>query len=83
MSEQKNNSGALFKNDRKETDKHPDYTGSIVVAGVEYWISAWMNTAQSSGVKYMGLSVTEKEDKPGGATKTENTPELVDEDIPF
>ena len=81
MSEQKNNSGALFKNTKKETDKHPDYTGSIVVDDKEYWISGWNNTAKSSGTKYMGLSVTPKE--PKTQMVEENTPAMSDEDIPF
>tara|TARA_R100000664_G_scaffold17520_1_gene26460 strand:+ start:641 stop:886 length:246 start_codon:yes stop_codon:yes gene_type:complete len=81
MSEQRNNSGALFKNTKKETDKHPDYTGSIVVDDKEYWISGWNNTAKSSGTKYMGLSVTLKE--PKTQMVEENTPAMSDEDIPF
>ena len=60
MSYDNTNSGALFKNDRKETDKHPDYKGSINVDGVEYWISAWLNES-SAGKKYMGLKVNLKE----------------------
>jgi hypothetical protein len=28
--------GALFKNDRKEKDNHPDYKGSITIDGRKY-----------------------------------------------
>jgi hypothetical protein len=54
-----------------------------MVDGVDHWISAWNNTAQSSGTRYMGLSVTKKE--PKTAPVDTNTPEPVmnDEDIPF
>ena len=31
--EQKDNSGALFKNDKRETENHPHYKGSIRVDG--------------------------------------------------
>ena len=55
--------GALFDNDRKETDKHPDMTGSLNVGGVDYFISAWKNEAQSSGKKYLKLSDTKKDKK--------------------
>ena len=29
----RNNSGYLFKNDKKETEKHPHYKGNITVDG--------------------------------------------------
>jgi hypothetical protein len=35
------NRGAIWKNDKKETDKHPDFTGSLNVDGHDYWVSAW------------------------------------------
>jgi len=35
------NKGAIWKNDKKESDKHPDFKGSIDVEGIEYWVSAW------------------------------------------
>ena len=54
------NSGSLFKNDKKETESQPVYKGSINIEGVDYWLSAWLNTSKQ-GVKYMSLKATPKE----------------------
>jgi len=54
------NSGALFKNERKETEKHADYRGSINVEGHDYWLSAWLKTSRN-GQKFMSLSVKRKD----------------------
>jgi len=62
-----NNQGALFKNDDKETDNHPDYKGTIQVNGADYWISAWLKTS-AKGTKYMSLSVTPRERKDVSST---------------
>ena len=40
--EQKDNSGAMFVNDKKETDSHPDRKGSAMIGGVAYWDSGWI-----------------------------------------
>ena len=55
--EHKENKGALFTNEKKDKDTHPDYTGQINVAGTLYNISAWDNKSKS-GKKYFGLSVS-------------------------
>jgi hypothetical protein len=35
------NRGSIWRNERKETDNHPDFTGSLNVDGKDYWVSAW------------------------------------------
>ena len=35
------NRGAIWKNKKKEKETHPDFTGSLNVGGVEYWVNAW------------------------------------------
>ena len=59
--EKKPESGALFRNDRKEKETHPDYKGDCLIDGKLYWISAWLNESKSSGTKYMSLAFKLKE----------------------
>jgi uncharacterized protein (DUF736 family) len=53
------NRGSLFKNDRKDDAKFPDYKGSINVDGTEYWLSAWIKVSKD-GNKFMSLSLKNK-----------------------
>jgi uncharacterized protein (DUF736 family) len=78
--EQKDNSGAIFKNDRKENEKQPDYRGTCVVDGVEKDISLWV-TKSKAGKTYFSAKFKEawKKDK-----ATSNTASAeVDDDLPF
>jgi hypothetical protein len=75
----RDNSGVLFANDKKETEKHPHYKGNITVAGKDYWLSAWVKEGKSG--KFMGLAVSPKEEyQPKQAPKKAS---FTDEDLPF
>ena len=56
----KDNTLVLFKNDKKETDKHPDLRGQGQVNGKEYWLSAWKNVSQE-GKGYIKISLALKD----------------------
>lgn len=58
------NSGTLGRNKRRESDKHPEYTGSAEIDGREFWISAWLK--EGSDGKFFSLSFKPKEQKQGG-----------------
>lgn len=57
------NRGALFVNNKKETVKHPDYTGSLDVDGKEFWLSAWEKQSKA-GATFLSISITPKDAKP-------------------
>lgn len=82
----KTNRGTLFKNNRKGSEKHADYTGKLNVAGVDYWISAWLKDGKIG--KFMSLSVKEQDGngdvaKAKAASAQPRGRSDLDDDIPF
>ena len=53
--EQKNNTGAIFKNNYKKTDAQPDYKGKALIDGVEKEVALWLKESKN-GVKYFGAA---------------------------
>lgn len=56
--ETKNNSGAIFKNDNKKAENHPDYKGKVNVNGKDMEIALWLKES-SKGTKYFSASFSE------------------------
>ena len=60
--EQRDNSGALGKNERKTQDNHPGYTGRCQIDGKPYWISGWVKDGRNG--KFFSLAFKPREEKP-------------------
>jgi len=56
--EAKNNSGAIFKNDKKTKETHPDYKGKVMVNGKEMEVALWVKES-AKGLKYFSASFSE------------------------
>lgn len=85
--EMKDNSGSLFKNDKREKDTHPNVRGSARIDGVDYWVDAWTNTT-NAGDKYQSLKFKRKDQ---ASPRTDQQPQQFqsasqfddDSDVPF
>ncbi|CAB4126339.1 hypothetical protein UFOVP89_10 [uncultured Caudovirales phage] len=73
------NTFALFKNDKGDNPKRPDYTGTANVDGIEFRISGWIREGAKG--KFISGSVQLKDNNSAGATR--GAAEDVDEDVPF
>jgi uncharacterized protein (DUF736 family) len=79
------NRGSLFINDRKESENHPDFKGSINIEGKDYWLSSWKKESKD-GKKYMSLSVTAKDSQRSTTSANTNVSAesfLNDKNYPF
>lgn len=80
------NRGAIFVNDKKTQDNHPNMRGTLNVEGVEYWVSAWTKVSKN-GAKYQSLALTRKEQQaapqPQRQAAPQQAPVNFDNDIPF
>tara|TARA_R110002074_G_scaffold240506_4_gene412244 strand:+ start:2153 stop:2374 length:222 start_codon:yes stop_codon:yes gene_type:complete len=71
--EQKENTGAIFKNAHKKNEKHPDYKGKINVDGTGKDISLWINTSKA-GTKYFSVQINEPYVPEGDPVPEEDLP---------
>lgn len=85
--EAKNNSGALFRNDKREKETHPNARGTALIDGVAYEISCW--TKEGRNGKFQSLSFKRK-DAPDERQRTNdrdsygnNVSDMTPDDLPF
>lgn len=84
-----NAKGALFKNERKKTDKHPDYTGNFVMTKellkafvgqmgsgdeIKINIAGWLATPKNGGNRYIQLSVSAPMEERSSAPQRQSNP---------
>ena len=88
---QKDNSGSLFTNQRKEKETHPDFTGRIKIGddlleairnGEELQLSGWRKTTKN-GQTWLSLSIGTVYRKAENLTSRAAPPSLDDEEAPF
>lgn len=76
------NRGALFKNDKGDNPKRPDYTGTLDVGGVPHKLSAWLRESKK-GDKFLSISVEPSEPKQERPAKAKPQQQDDDELLPF
>jgi hypothetical protein len=58
------NTGILFRNDHKESEKHADYKGSLNAAGHDFWLDGFVRTSKKDGSKFLCLKLRAKDEVP-------------------
>jgi len=80
--EMRDMSGSLFRNDNKESEKHADYKGEVMIEGQVYWISGWLKDGKRG--KFLSLSFKPKMAKaPDVLPKVNAGVADMDSDLPF
>lgn len=78
------NRGSVWPNKRKEKDTHPDFTGSLNVDGVDYWVSAWRRKEGASPESpSLTFSVRPKEQSASKPAARKPVADDMDSEIPF
>jgi hypothetical protein len=57
------NKGGVWKNDNRESEKHPHFKGNAEVGGVQYWVSGWLRNPDGNP-NAPAMKFTPKENQP-------------------
>lgn len=81
--EQRDNSGILFRNDRKKEEKHPDYQGRATIDQRGWWLAGWIKEGRKG--KFLSLAFTAQDETDSRPQSRGEEPEFEDdgEVMPF
>ena len=83
--EHRENSGSLFVNKKRDSEKHPNAVGSALIGGVRYRVSAWTKL-DKNGQKWQSLAFQRDEHSsaPAPAPEANDNPVAeIESDVPF
>jgi uncharacterized protein (DUF736 family) len=86
--EHKPGSGSMFRNEKKESDNHPDYKGDVMLPdGTMAWLDAWVKKPEGKK-PFLSVSIKPKQtqsSQPARSEKKAPPPSDFDdgEDLPF
>lgn len=83
----KENQIVIFKNEKKDSDKQPDYKGMMEFNGEHREVSLWVRESKTTGKKYMSGTHQEpfkpKEKKGWEKTQVKDSFKAEESDLPF
>ena len=81
------NKGAIWRNEKKETENHPDFTGSAIINGVDMWVSAWKRKPdakeKSPALSFTFKAKDEAKSSAPVANKKSSYADDFDKEIPY
>lgn len=81
--ENKLNSGAIFKNDKKTKDTQPDYRGKVNVNGKEMEVALWVKKSNGGGNTFFSAAFSEPYVAPATMERVPVSNSMDDSDLPF
>jgi hypothetical protein len=84
MADQRELSGVLSRNKKRESEKQPEYKGTCTINGTGYWLSAWVKEGPDG--KFFSLAFTAKDQPTAQAKASAAAPyqtKPLDDSIPF
>jgi hypothetical protein len=80
-----NMTGVMSRNERRERDTQPEFTGNATIDNVDYFVDAWVNERKDgSGRKFFKMKFKRKDQQQNTAGRPRGSGrEIVDDEVPL